>query len=126
LYSRWTKETTKPKQAAKPESKEGLRSSEDYREYLLGAFILCDRFLTLDKPLETSGGHIYSVDAESKEEIKDALRDLYWAIHDVIIHTQIVATKESTELYAKAESDTSFHNFMSGLVRSTGLAKAGK
>jgi hypothetical protein len=126
LYSCSTKETTKPQPRQVENNPEGFKTAEDYRQSLLKVFDVCVRFLPLDKPVETNGGHIYTVDAESKEGIKDALGDLYWAIRDAVIHTQIVPTKESREQYTKAESDHSFRNFMSGLVESSGLAKAGK
>jgi hypothetical protein len=122
LYPSSTKEAPKPKPSP-VEKAEGFKTPEDYREHLLQVIYFSRRCLTLEKPVETKGGHIYTVGAESKEEIKEALSDLYWAVYDAVIHTQVVPTKQSMEQYAKAESDHSFRNFMSELV--TGLAKAG-
>lgn len=63
------------------------KTPEEYRQHLLKVLTLASTFVELS-PVETKAGQIYSIDAESKEAIEDAWRELYWAIHDAVIHAR--------------------------------------
>jgi hypothetical protein len=77
------------------EAKRNLSSHmtpEEYRQHLLKAVNLACTFVDL-APVETKAGQIYTIDAESKETIEEAWRDLYWTLHDAVVQTRTVQPK---------------------------------
>jgi hypothetical protein len=98
------------------------KTPDEYRQSLMGKVNSC-RILVDLGPVETKAGQIYTIDAESKEAIKDAWSELYWAIRDAVIHTRMVPLKlteqekaAKRDQYADAQNDAAFRSFVQGLI----------
>jgi hypothetical protein len=124
-YLKYPQHIQEAEEVERQSAERGLYSTRrrrSNRQWLLKMVNVVSTFVEL-APVETKAGQKYSIDAESKEAIEEAWRDLQWAIRDAVIHIRMVPPKLTEkekaarrDKYADTQNDRAFKAFVQDLL----------